>query len=403
MILRKSKMDRKHLYTQKVYPTINNNDLLEFRVPANQKGQLDLGNVLLHFKASLPVPADKSAKILPQNYFGPKQFSSLEIRINGEAISRRSCANEYFLANYFQYLVNYSVEYQQTGLRTVGIFDFTQSKTTELERWPEDIQNKFIDSRVNMNGSVHEYEILMPIDSTIFNTNDLLPSGTGLDLSFERNKGATSGILTKTSTVVNEVLELRDCYLMLPFKHDEEMFQLERNAIERPLKIRYDDFFIKRFNVPKGSSSVMMSDIITGALPYKLFWGMQTIYSYSGSYSVSSTRFARNGINKANLYINGQEADDYPLTLSAAHVSLPFVKFLETTNQFQNGYMSKTLLLREFEQMNMILSATLPNETGSVSFEFNFDKVVTDDLVLIVCGLFDKTLKIDNHRNFQII
>ena len=99
-------MDRKKLYTQKVYPTINNNDLLEFRIPPNQKGQMDLGNVLLHFRVKLAVPADKSAHVYPQNFFGPKQFSSLEVRINGEAISRRSCANEYFLAAYFQYLIN---------------------------------------------------------------------------------------------------------------------------------------------------------------------------------------------------------------------------------------------------------------------------------------------------------
>ena len=391
----------KHLYTQKVYPTINNDDLLEFRVPPNQKGQVDLGNVLLHFKVKLPSPADKTAKVLPQNFFGPKQFSSLEVRINGEAISRRSCANEYFLATYFQYLINYNLEYQLTGLRTVGMFDYAQSKTAELERYDEGTRASFISSRTNLGST--EYEIVMPIDSTIFNTNNLLPSETGLDLSFERNKPSLSTILTKTTTVSNEVMELKDCYLMVPFKHSEEMFQLERNAIQRPLKIKYDEFFIKRFNIPKGSSSVMMSDILTGALPKKLFWGLQTIFSYSGSNRVSSTRFNRCEVKKANLYINGQEADDYPVTMTEQHVSIPFVKFLESTNQYQNGYMGRTLNLREYEQMNMILSATLQTESGSISFEFDFEDAVTDDLVLIVCGLFDRTLKIDNHRNFQII
>ena len=395
-------MDRKKLYTQKVYPTINNNDLLEFRIPPNQRGQIDLGNVLLHFKVKLPIPADKSAAVYPQNFFGPKQFSSLEVRINGEAISRRSCANEYFLAAYFQYLINYSIDYQISALRTVGIYDYTQTKTAELERLGESQKDSFQQSRSNI-VETNEYEIIMPVDSTIFNTSDLLPSGTGLDLSFERNKGATSGILTKATALTNEVLELTDCYLMIPFVHDEEMFQFERNAIERPIKIKYDDFFIKRFNIPKGSSSLMMSDILTGALPYKLFWGIQTIYSYSGSYSVSSTRFNRCGVKKANLYINGQEADDYPVTLSTQHVSQPFVKFLETINQFQNGYLSRTLSLREYELMNMLYSATLNTENGSVSFEFDFDDVVKDDLVLIVCGLFDRTMKIDNHRNFQVI
>ena len=50
-------------------------------------------------------------------------------------------------------------------------------------------------------------------------------------------------------------------------KRDEDMFRLERNAIQRPLKINFDDYVIKRFNIPKGTTSVMMSDLIAGPLP----------------------------------------------------------------------------------------------------------------------------------------
>ena len=59
---------REHLYTQKLYPTVNNDDLLEFRVPANSRGQLDLGNVKLHFKAHLDIPLNVGDKIVPQNF-----------------------------------------------------------------------------------------------------------------------------------------------------------------------------------------------------------------------------------------------------------------------------------------------------------------------------------------------
>lgn len=64
-----------------------------------------------------------------------------------------------------------------------------------------------------------------------------------------------------------KVLELSDVYLLLPFKKDEELFRLERNAIQRPLKVMFDDYVIKRFNIPRGASSVMMSDLIAGPLP----------------------------------------------------------------------------------------------------------------------------------------
>ena len=56
----KMEQKREHLYTQKLFPTINNDDLLEFRIPPNQKGQLDLSNIMLHFVLKLPVPADQT-------------------------------------------------------------------------------------------------------------------------------------------------------------------------------------------------------------------------------------------------------------------------------------------------------------------------------------------------------
>lgn len=394
---------REHLYTQKLFPTINNDDLLEFRIPPNQKGQLDLSNILLHFVIDLPSPSDQTAKIIPQNFLGPKQFSSLEVRVNGEAVTRRSCANEYFLSSYFNYLINYSIDYQNSAMRSVGIYDYAQEKTSSIAKWSEAIFKAFSSNRASFGTPQTKFEVIMPIDSTIFYTNDLLPSSTSLDLSFERLKASSSSILSKSTAISDSVMELKDCYMMLPFKRDEAMFQLERNAIQKPLKIKYDDFIIKRFNVPRGTDSVMMSDIISGQLPYRIFWGLQDMASYTGSFYNSSTRFNRNNVNKVNIYVDGKEGDDFPLTMSQDMVGLPFIKFLQSTNQLQNGYMSRTLNLIEYRDSNCIFSTSLdPDSSASLSFEFGFDSVINQDLVLIVCCLYDRTMKIDHRRNFQI-
>ena len=394
---------REHLYTQKLFPTINNDDLLEFRIPPNQKGQLDLSNILLHFVIDLPSPSDQTAKIIPQNFLGPKQFSSVEVRVNGEAVTRRSCANEYFLSSYFNYLINYSIDYQNSAMRSVGIYDYAQEKTSSIAKWSEAIFKAFSSNRASFGTPQTKFEVIMPIDSTIFYTNDLLPSNTSLDLSFERLKASSSSILSKSTAISDSVMELKDCYMMLPFKRDEAMFQLERNAIQKPLKIKYDDFIIKRFNVPRGTDSVMMSDIISGQLPYRIFWGLQDMASYTGSFYNSSTRFNRNNVKKVNIYVDGKEGDDFPLTMSQDMVGLPFIKFLQSTNQLQNGYMSRTLNLIEYRDSNCIFSTSLdPDSSASLSFEFGFDSVINQDLVLIVCCLYDRTMKIDHRRNFQI-
>ena len=394
---------REHLYTQKLFPTINNDDLLEFRIPPNQKGQLDLSDILLHFVIDLPSPSDNTAKIIPQNFLGPKQFSSVEVRVNGEAVTRRSCANEYFLSSYFNYLINYSIDYQNSAMRSVGIYDYAQEKTSSIAKWSEAIFKAFSSNRASFGTPQTKFEVIMPIDSTIFYTNDLLPSNTSLDLSFERLKASSSSILSKSTAISDSVMELKDCYMMLPFKRDEAMFQLERNAIQKPLKIKYDDFIIKRFNVPRGTDSVMMSDIISGQLPYRIFWGLQDMASYTGSFYNSSTRFNRNNVNKVNIYVDGKEGDDFPLTMSQDMVGLPFIKFLQSTNQLQNGYMSRTLNLIEYRDSNCIFSTSLdPDSSASLSFEFGFDSVINQDLVLIVCCLYDRKMKIDHRRNFQI-
>ena len=217
---------RQHLYTQKLFPTINNDDLLEFRIPPNQKGQLDLSNTLLHFVVTLPSPADKTVSIIPQNFLGPKQFSSLEVRVNGEAVTRRSCANELFLGSYFNYLINYSIDYQNSAMRCVGIYDYSQETTTAVSSWDSSVLNAFKASRCNLTAGQTAFEIIMPIDSSIFNTSDLLPSNTSLDLSFERLRASSSCLISKKTGMKDAVLELKDCYMLLPYKRDEHMFQI---------------------------------------------------------------------------------------------------------------------------------------------------------------------------------
>ena len=91
-------------YYQKLFPSVNNEDLLEFRIPPNQKSHMCLSNVLLRFIIRIPQPQEHNIHLFPDNYLGAKQFSSLEIRINGEAVSRRNCANEYFHSINMQYI-----------------------------------------------------------------------------------------------------------------------------------------------------------------------------------------------------------------------------------------------------------------------------------------------------------
>ena len=125
----------------------------------------------------------------------------------------------------------------------------------------------------------------------------------------------------------------------------------------------------------------------------------------SSGVQVSTPSYCKgNAFKKANILLNGNEVNDYPVTASSAHVSIPFIKFLENTNKQMNGLLGRTLNPREFETQHFILSATFdPDQNGVLSFQFDFDSVNNADLVLVVCGIYDRAIKIDGNRSVQIV
>ena len=341
---------------------------------------------------------------LSRNFFGSKQFSSVEIRINGEAITRRSCANEYFLGSYFKNLCNYQRDYLTTAMKPAGIFDYF-NKTTEVLKTLNPVDKAEFKQSRQFYSTENHLEIMMAIDASIFGSRNLLPSRTPLDISFERAGSEFSSILLKEEEGFSAPTNtLSDVYLLVPFVRDENTFQLERNAIAKSLKIHYDDYAIRRINIPKGSTKARLDNVITGALPSKMFWGIQSIESYGGSFNASSTRFNMHDLIKANLYVDGQEVSEFPVTMSNKNMTQPYMKFLNNTDKYNNGYLGSVIDMNEFADDNFILSASFnPDTSGAITFEFDFSKAINSDLVLVICIFKDHTLKIDHNRNFQLI
>ena len=397
----------RNAYFQKLYPTVNNDDLLEFRIPPNQKSQMCLSGVLLRFVIRLPQPADQTVTLLPDNYLGAKQFSSLEVRINGEAVSRRNCANEYLNSVQMQYVTNFSVDYATTSCRTIGLFDdadFDGEYYKTNAAWLAKVK----DNRKGVNGD-YVYEIVMPIDSSIFTSNDLLPSKTPVELSFERCKSKLSAILVGTITdaitgAIKSVLELEDPYLIVPFVNDLGMEEKERTAVSNAIKVKYDDYAINRFNISKETPNARIPNALTGPLPRKIFFGLRPLDEFNGDYKSPSTTFKRFGVKKATLYVDGNVLSGYPMSISANAVTLPYVRFQQNINRYMNCYASRSINMDDFKNFMLLYSAELdPSTSGSITFEFDFEEAPTDDLVLVTCCIYDRTVEIDSFRNFQVV
>ena len=389
----------RNTYYQKLYPTVNNEDLLEFRIPSNVKANMRLSDVLLRFIIKFPKSATTGVELVPENFLGHKQFSSVEVRLNGEAVSRRNCSNEYYMSAYFQYQANYSSDYITTSCSTVGLFDTGEFETDEYKSRPSLLTK----GRRGLNDD-HVYDIVMPIDSTIFTSNQNLPTNTPIEISFERAQSRSSSTVAmdKDTSNIPGIFTLDDTFLLVPYVIDEEMQQSEQMAVSKPIKLKYDDYSINRFNIPKDSPNVRLANLLAGPLPQKIFYGITELESFSGSFKKSSTIFKPHGVKKMTLYVDGNVLSGFPLHVEDNAIALPYVRFQQNTNRFMNCYSSRTLQQEDFKKYHFLYSASLdPESSGSLTFEFDFNTTPDKDLVLIVCGVYERTLEIDSFRNFK--
>ena len=389
----------RNTYYQKLYPTVNNEDLLEFRIPPNVKANMRLSDVLLRFVIKLPKSTETGVEVVPENLLGHKQFSSVEVRLNGDAVSRRNCSNEYFLSAYFQYQSNYSSDYITTSCSAIGLFDTGEFSTEEYEKTPA-----FLTKGRRGISSDHVYDIVMPIDSTIFTSNQNLPTNTPIEISFERaqSRSSTTVAIDNDTSKIPEVLTLEDAFILVPYVVDNEMQQAEQISVSKPIKLKYDDYSINRFNIPKDSPNVRLANVLSGQLPHKIFYGIMELDSYTGTFKKSSTRFQPHGVKKMTLYVDGNVLSGYPLQIEQNAITMPYVRFQQNTNRYMNCYSSRTLSQDTFRDYHFLYSAALDQESsGSLTFEFDFDETPDKDYVLILCSVYERTIEIDSFRNFK--
>ena len=385
-------------YIQKLFATVNNDDLLEFRIPPNAKGNMQLSDVLLRFVVKIPQTLH-TGKIIPQNYFGAKQFGSLEIRINGEAVTRRNCSNEYFMASYFMGVSNYNVDYVTTGCNAFGIFDASNLATDFITSNASGFA-KIISSRKGI-ADDFVYEIVLPIDGNIFTSNGTLPNNTPLDISFERSPSKVSLLKTEDfeiSDAFEKVLPLEDAYLIVPYTIYPD------SPIMGDEQIKYDDYVINRFNIPQGSANIRMANVLSGKLPSKLFIGIMSQDAYGGNFEVSSTLFQQHEVKKVTIYLDGNVITGFPITMSDSMVSIPYTRFLNNTNRYTNAFAGRMLTQLEFKEYHFIHSASFDTSlSGSLTFEFEFKDTPSDQLVLIACSVHDRKIQFDKFRNFKVL
>ena len=349
---------------------------------------------------------EKNLRNCPKKHpCGAKQFSSVEVKLNDESVSRRSMPHEYALSAYFNTLLTFSKGTMRTGLKTFGIFDDINLDSTQIDHLVK-IDQWGLRKRIRKGvGNTFEYEIIMPIDNTLFYSDDLLPSGQRWTLSFERAETKYSTLVTVPSTTmtsVEKVLDLEDVYLMIPYVNDDKMNKKEANWIEKPISVEYDNYHIQRFTLDSGGRNIRLSNIINGKLPKLLLYGIMKESAYMGSFEESSPNFERHGLTDIDMLVNGVSVHGMPLKMSHNCVSVPYTRFLNVKKNFARKSTYDMITIQEYNDYHFLQVASFPESAGALSFEFSFSGNVPSGLILVTCSIYDVNMEIDKFGNFKI-
>ena len=387
----------------KIYPRINNENILDFQIPAS-KFQVLLSEVCIHFKVQLPRKKNsESWEIIPENWFGAKQFSSVEVKINDENVTHRSMGNEYFLGSYFNTIVNYQKATITSGCETMGIFDFSCMDQTYISQlgdyatWIKDRNGRFND---------FDYEIMMPLQNSIFNSDNVLPSNLKWSVCFERAKAELSCLITEANKTIpakyiDPVLDLTDIYLTVPYLEDRKTMERELNWSKKAIGLSYDHYDIHRFVLPSGSKISRLNNILNGDLPKAIVFGVMKEDAYMGHFEKNATLFTRHAVKKLDIQVDGNSVPGCPYELSKKHMAVPYTRFLDLVGQNFNPNCNGVMTLFDFDGFHFLHCANLLNQTGSLTLELEFEVDVPEGYIVILCGIEEVNLKIDKYGNFQ--
>ena len=121
-----------------------------------------------------------------------------------------------------------------------------------------------------------------------------------------------------------------------------------------------------------------------------------------GSFTESSTRFSRHNLTEIDMLLNGVSVQGMPIKMTDNCVSVPYVRFMNTTNNFMQKNNSEVLPLQQYHDYHFLQCATFSETSGALSFEFTFSNNIPSGLILVTCSIFDVNMEIDQYGNFKI-
>ena len=388
-------------------PLYNNDTTVEFLIQP-EKNLFYPNEVFLHFSVKIP------AGYVLDNQSADKLFDSVEVQLNSTKITNRSSSSEYFLSAYFNTRCSYPTDLYDTSMRPMGYYSTRSVDAADITALTSSVKAatlaEYTHYEVKESNVTTErvYNFITPIMSPLFQQTKPLPSNINVGLSFKRsssNLPLLEIVTDSKNTFANTNVELKNVFLECTYVDDEILEKKYNYLNSKELKYSLEEPIIRTFTIESGLNEATFNVNTGGQLPFALFSTIITPKAFFGDKKLSPTKFERKNLTAFEVLVDN-------VVLPGSHVNItdqsyvePYVSFLRNTKLYNNAMAGKTLRMSDFLHSNFILSydlTTTKQETGWLSLKYNFGDYLSENLMVIVCLLYEKQLVINKDREIIV-
>nr|XP_048682074.1 uncharacterized protein F54H12.2-like [Caretta caretta] len=370
---------------------------------------MDLNNTLLYLCCKIVkrdgTELDADAEVGLVNYPVASIFSQLDVMLGDHLVSQSN--NCYPYRAFIESVLNYSDDTLATQF-SAGLFykdTAGQQEDTDL-----DGENLGFVRHAKLTAQSRTVEILGHLHSDLFFQEKLLLNGVDVKIKLTRSKdpfclmgSGTEGFKLR---ILSASLFVKKVQVAPSVRLGYAEALLTANA-----KYPVDRVGMKVFSIPAGSRVSNQENLFLGQLPKMLVLGFVDNDAFSGSYAKNPFNFKHYDINFVALYVDGEQIPTKPLQpdFEAGRCVREYMNLVQTAGKHMKD---RSLLIdrEEFAQGYTIFAFDLsPDQecadhyslikTGNLRAEICFRKALTITVNMILYGVFDNVIEINQRRN----
>jgi len=351
---------------------------------------------------------DEADKCVVANLFPQTIFKQVECEINGTEVCDLSTPT-YAYKSFFETHLTYGRSAKDTHLYCSMYHKDTPGKETALDDTNlggKARKDRTLNKKIPFSNIIH---------SDFFQCHKYLIPNTDIKLKFIRNSDNFSliGDVNKNYKIKVNSLRLHVRKIKIDPAYQRTM---EAQLATTPALYNVTQSKIKTFNIPSGSTTVELPNIIQGNLPRSLHIGFVSNNTFNGTLGTNPFNFGNHSINNFNIKINGVPVRSIPFTpdFSTAGGALLEYRWFMDNCGIQHENETNGITYEDFINnttiWNFDLTADWCNsfhlhetKTGSVDVTVGFKNAPNYSLYMIVYACYNSAIAIDADRNVKVI